>query len=181
MKENKEKIVYAYVVADLLHVGHVLALENAKKLAGPDSKLIVGVLTDKATMEKKPKPILSFSERFELIKALRCVDAVVAQETYSPLPNVKTIKPDILMESSSHTEESLKEAYELAKEIGFEIRIMPYFPEQSSTNIKENVLTSWKKPENQNHEQSQQPQQTPQQIELNKSMQDKIQQNNYGS
>jgi len=56
------KIVYAYVVADLLHMGHVLFLENAKTFAGSDGKLIVGVLTDEATMEKKPKPTLPLIE-----------------------------------------------------------------------------------------------------------------------
>ncbi len=140
----KETIVYAYVVADLLHAGHVLALENAKKLAGPDSKLIVGVLTDEATMEKKPRPIISFSERMELIKALRCVDCVVAQDTYSPLKNVLKIKPNVLMESDSHSEEDLRETRKVADSIGCKVQIMPYFPEQSSTNIKERVVRFWK-------------------------------------
>ena len=75
------KIVYAYVVADLLHMGHVLFLENAKTFAGSDGKLIVGVLTDEATMEKKPKPTLPLSERMKLVQSLKCVDITVAQDT----------------------------------------------------------------------------------------------------
>lgn len=134
------KIVYAYVVADLLHTGHVLALENAKALGGKDGKLIVGVLTDEATMEKKPKPVLSFSERMRLIKALECVDMVVPQKTYSPLPNVKMMKPDILMESESHLESDLLEMQEIAETLGFKIVVTPYYPEQSSTNIKEKII-----------------------------------------
>ncbi len=47
------KIVYSYVVADLIHIGHLHALENAKAIAGEDGILIAGILTDKATMEKK--------------------------------------------------------------------------------------------------------------------------------
>lgn len=150
MPEKKEKIVYAYVVADLLHVGHVLALENAKKLAGPDCKLIVGVLTDEAVMEKKSRPVLSFSERRKLIESLRCVDCAVAQTTYSPVGNIRTIKPDILMESDSHSEEDLKETKKVAEEIGCKVQIMPYFPEQSSTNIKKNVVNEWETNPNQN-------------------------------
>lgn len=137
------KIVYAYVVADLLHIGHVLALENAKKLAGPDGKLIVGVLTDEATMEKKPKPILSFNERRKLIESLRCVDCVVAQKHYSPNYNIQVIKPDVLMESDSHTDEDLKETQRIADAIGCKIQKMPYFPEQSSTKIKDMIAVSW--------------------------------------
>ncbi len=141
--EQKEKIVYAYVVADLLHIGHIRALENAKNLVGLEGKLIVGVLSNKATMEKKPRPILSFGERFELIKALRCVDCVVAQDTYSPNENIKKIKPDILMESDSHTEEDLRETEKIANAIGCKIQIMPYYSEQSSTNLKNSVAIQW--------------------------------------
>ena len=138
------KIVYAYVVADLLHMGHVLSLENAKALG---DKLIVGVLTDEAVMEKKPKPVLSFSERMRLVKALKCVDCVVAQKIYSPLENVKTIKPDILIESDSHSEEDLEETKKIADSIGCKVIVTPYYPEQSSTKIKENVTKNWKNEE----------------------------------
>ena len=69
-------IVYAYVCADPLHEAHVLAMENAK---GMGDKLIVGVLTDDAIMEKKPVPALPFTERLRAVKGLRCVDAVVKE------------------------------------------------------------------------------------------------------
>lgn len=96
------KIVYSYYVLDIVHKGHLLMMKNAKAIAGEDGKLIVGILTDKAVMEKKPKPTMSFEERIELASAIKYVDVAVAQETYSPLPNVMKIKPDILMESTSH-------------------------------------------------------------------------------
>ena len=132
------KIIYSYVVADLLHIGHVLALENAKKLNG-DCKLIVGVLTRNAILEKKPAPVLSFSERRKLVESLKCVDCVVAQDTYSPIKNIQTIKPDVLMESDSHSEEDLKETYKVAESIGCKVQVRPYFPEQSSIKIKEKI------------------------------------------
>jgi cytidyltransferase-like protein len=146
------KIVYAYVVADLLHTGHVLALENAKKFAGEDGILIVGVLTDEATMEKKSKPTLSFSERRKLIDSLKCVDCVVAQNAYSPIENVKKIRPDLLMESDSHSEEDLKETRKIVESIGCKIQVMPYFPEQSSTRIKDSIKNNIVDPNNLNKE-----------------------------
>ncbi|MFH1593047.1 MAG: adenylyltransferase/cytidyltransferase family protein [Candidatus Woesearchaeota archaeon] len=133
------KLVYAYVVADLLHIGHVLALENAKALAGEDGRLIVGVLTDEAAMEKKPKPVLSFSERMRLIKSLKCVDVVVPQKTYSPLTNVKLMKPDVLMESESHSDKELIETHKLAEVLGFKVIVTPYYPGQSSTTLKKKI------------------------------------------
>lgn len=53
-------IVYSYYVLDIVHDGHLEMLENSKAIAGPDGKLIVGILTDEAVMEKKPRPVLPF-------------------------------------------------------------------------------------------------------------------------
>ena len=133
------KIVYSYYVLDLIHKGHLLMMKNSKALAGKDGKLIVGILTDEAVMELKPRPIISFDERFDLANAIKHVDLVVAQETYSPLPNVKKIKPDILMESSSHTDEAIEDAREVMESIGGKVIVIPYYPSQSSTSIKEKI------------------------------------------
>jgi bifunctional ADP-heptose synthase (sugar kinase/adenylyltransferase) len=70
------------------------------------------------------------------------VDLAVAQETYSPLPNVKKIKPDILMESSSHTKEAIEDAREVMKDIGGKVIVIPYFPTRSSSKIKNRVKRS---------------------------------------
>lgn len=134
------RIVYSYYVLDIVHRGHLKMMENAKAIAGKDGKLIVGILTDEAVMEKKPKPILSFDERFDLANAIKYVDLVVAQETYSPLPNVKKIRPDILMESSSHTDEAIEEAREFMESIGGKVIVIPYYPPQSSSEIKRRII-----------------------------------------
>ncbi len=139
------RIVYSYYVLDLVHRGHLKMMENAKAIAGKDGKLIVGILTDEAVMEKKSKPIISFDERFDLANALKYVDLVVAQDTYSPLPNVKKIKPDILMESSSHTDEAIEEARELMESIGGKVIVIPYYPPQSSSDIKNSIIEASKK------------------------------------
>ncbi len=133
------KIVYSYYILDIVHRGHLKMMENAKAIAGKDGKLIVGILTDEAVMEKKSKPILSFDERFDLANALKYVDLVVAQETYSPIPNIKKIKPDILMESTSHDEKVIEEAQEVMESIGGKVIVIPYFPSQSSSNIKNQI------------------------------------------
>lgn len=133
------KIVYSYYVLDIVHTGHLLMMKNAKAIAGKDGKLIVGILTDEAVMEKKPKPVLSFPERMELAAAIKYVDAVVAQKTYSPLPNVMKIRPDILMESTSHDEAEIEKARKYMKSIGGKVIALPYYPAQSSSHIKRAV------------------------------------------
>ena len=134
------KIVYSYYVLDIVHKGHLKMMENAKSIAGDDGKLIVGILTDEAVMEKKKRPILSFEERFDLASAIKYADLVVSQETYSPLPNVMKIKPDILMESTSHDESDIKESEKIMESIGGRVIVIPYYPMQCSTKIKENII-----------------------------------------
>jgi len=133
------RIVYSYYVLDIVHKGHLLMMKNAKAIAGDDGKLIVGILTDEAVMEKKERPTLAFEDRVELAGAIKYVDVAVAQETYSPLPNVKRIKPDILMESTSHDEAAIEEAREYMESINGKVIVLPYFPSQSSTEIKNKI------------------------------------------
>ena len=133
------KLVYSYYVLDIVHKGHLLMMKNAKSIAGKDGKLIVGILTDEAVMEKKPRPTLTFEERIELASAIKYVDVAVAQETYSPLPNVKKIRPDILMESTSHSEEAIEEAREVMESINGKVIVLPYLPSQSTTLIKNSI------------------------------------------
>jgi len=132
-------IVYSYYCLDIVHTGHILMMKNAKALAGKDGRLIVGILTDKAVMEKKSKPILPFKERFELAKAIKYADLVVAQETYSPIPNCKKIKPNILLESASHSEKDLIKSQKELKPYGIKIITLPYYPLESSTRIKKKI------------------------------------------
>jgi D-beta-D-heptose 7-phosphate kinase / D-beta-D-heptose 1-phosphate adenosyltransferase len=132
-------VVYAYVCADLIHEGHILHLENAKKLG---DKLIVGVLTDEAVMEKKKQPILSFRERLRIIGALRCVDVAVAQHQYSPIENIKAIQPSVIAESTSHQGYSYLE--EIPRISTAKMVMLPYYPIQSSTGIKMKIVEEWK-------------------------------------
>ena len=119
---------YAYVVADIFHIGHLRHLLNCKAMC---DILIVGVLTDEATMEKKPLPIIPFEERIQIVSALECVDVVVAQETYSPKDNVNSIKPDYLFESANHDDPHINTHGETL--------VMPYYPSQSTTKIKKKI------------------------------------------
>ena len=64
---------------------------------------------------------------------------VVAQGTYSPIPNVKNIHPDILMESSSHQEKEVEENKRVMSELGGKVVITPYYPMICSTDIKKKI------------------------------------------
>ena len=134
------EIVYSYYVLDIVHRGHLLMMKNAKQIAGPNGRLIVGIVADEAVIKQKGRaPILSFSERLELAQSIRFVDVVVEQSEYSPINNLKMLKPTILMESDSHSESQIKEGEEFMKKSGGRIITMPYFQGQSSTSIKNKI------------------------------------------
>jgi len=126
---------------DLLHTGHLLMLKNSKAIAGPDGRLVVGIVSDEAVEQQKGRPpLLSFRERLELAQSIRYVDLAVQQVEYSPLENVKKINPDILMESESHSDAQLQASRELMNSISGKTIVMPYYPGQSSTQIKRKIL-----------------------------------------
>jgi len=133
------KIVYSYYCLDIIHPGHLLQMKNAKRLAGKDGISIIGILTDEAVMEKKSRPIISFDERIAIAESLGCADLIVPQDTYSPHPNCLKIRPDILMESASHSDELIEQSRKVMREIGGIVIVTPYYPTQSSTNIKERI------------------------------------------
>jgi len=142
--DHEKRIVYSYYVLDIVHRGHLLQMQNAKAIAGKDGISIVGILTDEAVMERKPKPILNFDERMLLAQAIKFNDFAVAQDTYSPLPNVKNIRPDILMESSSHNENDIDEGRRVMAKLGGKVIVTPYYPIISSTKIKEEIRRNQK-------------------------------------
>ena len=126
------------MVADMFHIGHLKALQNAKRQG---SYLIVGVLTDKACMEKKERPIVSYEERKAVLKSIGIVDQIVIQHDYSPLNNVKRIKPDILMECNTHVEFP---ANDYVESYGGKVVVTKYYKPQSSTKIKNKILKCYR-------------------------------------
>lgn len=95
---GKPKVVLASGVFDLLHLGHVRFLEEAKRAGGTNAKLIVVIAKD-STVEKMKgrKPIMSEDQRQALVQALRVVDeAVVGFEGLEIGEVIEKIQPDII-------------------------------------------------------------------------------------
>ena len=136
-------LVYSYFVLDIVHRGHLMMLKNSKAIAGPEGRLIVGIVSDQAVKDKKGKsPTLNFSERLELAASIKYVDLVVGQMDYTPYENIKHIAPYILMESESHSEAQIERGRQIMSDLGGRVIVMPYFNEQSSTLIKSKISQS---------------------------------------
>ncbi|MEM3577523.1 MAG: adenylyltransferase/cytidyltransferase family protein [Candidatus Bathyarchaeia archaeon] len=97
-ERKKRKIVLASGVFDLLHLGHVKFLEEAKKAGGENAELIAIVARD-ATVEKRKgkKPIMPESQRRALVESLKVVDeAVLGYEEFDIGKVIDKIKPDVI-------------------------------------------------------------------------------------
>ena len=97
-KTRTQKVVLASGVFDLLHLGHVRFLEEAKRAGGENAKLIVVIATD-STVEKMKgkKPIMSEDQRRALVESLKVVDqAVLGYEDLDIGEVIGKIKPDVI-------------------------------------------------------------------------------------
>lgn len=129
-------IVYSYVVCDLIHRGHLRALQQAKALG---NYLIVGVLTDEATMAYKRRPVNSFEERAEMVANLKCVDRVMKQESLDPTENLKKLNADIL--THSHEEGEDFPGADYMASVGKKAIRTEYYHGQSTTDIINRILS----------------------------------------
>jgi FAD synthetase len=151
-KEGKEqKIVLASGVFDLLHLGHVKYLEEAKKVGGPNAKLVVIVARD-STVEKRKgtKPIIPENQRTALVDSLKVVDeAVLGYEDFDIEKVIEKIRPDVIaLGYDRHDVEQTVKDY--VKKKGLKIKIVKIgkFGEDeldSSSKIKQKIIKHFKR------------------------------------
>ncbi len=96
--KKKKKVVLASGTFDLLHLGHVRFLEEAKKAGGKNAELIVIVARDNTVKARKgKKPIMPEDQRRALVESLKVVDeAILGWEDFSINKVIERIKPDII-------------------------------------------------------------------------------------
>ncbi len=91
--KNKKKIVYVPMGADIIHSGHLNILKHARKYG----EVIIGLFTDSAIAEYKRLPLISYEQRYDIIKNIRGVSRVIAQETWDYSKNLNKIKPNYVV------------------------------------------------------------------------------------
>jgi len=124
-KMKKKTIVLASGTFDLLHLGHVRFLEEAKKAGGENAKLIVIVARD-STVEKRKgtKPIMPEDQRRALVESLKIVDeAILGYEGFNIEMTIEKIKPSII--AVGHDQSGIEKAVrDLVDEKGMCIQIV---------------------------------------------------------
>lgn len=133
------KIGYTAGVFDLFHIGHLNLLKNASSLC---DKLIVGVSTDELVEYKNKKSVIPQRERMEIVRAIDCVDCVVAQKDMDKLAMWKRLKFDVMFVGDDWFQTPKWE--EIEKNLssnGVKTIYFPYTNGTSSTLINNVLLT----------------------------------------
>lgn len=148
---RKRTIVLAAGVFDVLHLGHVKFLEEAKKAGGRNAELVVIVARDKTVENRKgEKPVISENQRRALVESLKVVDeAILGYEEFDIGKVVEKIKPDVI--AVGHDQKNISDnVKKVVAERGMKIRVVKIgkFGEDelnSSSEIKRKIIELYKR------------------------------------
>ena len=140
LKAKNKTIVTTNGCFDILHVGHVRYLEQAKSYG---DILIVALNSDKSVKKIKGenRPINNENDRAEVLSALRSVDYVVLFDETSPIDLLLKIKPDVHTKGADYNIETLPEAKGII-EAGGRIEFIPFVQGKSTTAVIEKMKQS---------------------------------------
>ncbi len=128
-----ERIVFTNGCFDILHVGHISLLEEARRKG---ERLIVGLNSDESVRRLKGplRPVVAEQERARVLAALSSVDAVVIFEEDTPLRLIETIRPDVLVKGGDYTEDTVIGAHEV-RACGGRVELIPLVGNISTSRL----------------------------------------------
>lgn len=129
------KTVFTNGVFDILHPGHLMLLEKAKKLG---DYLIVAIDSDRHTREiKRGRPINNQEFRKKILEAIRWVDKVVIFDDLETM--IAKIVPDILVKGGDYKKSKVV-GRSIVEYYGGKVVIIPILEGYSTTNIINKVI-----------------------------------------
>ncbi len=141
LKSQNKKIVTTNGVFDILHIGHVRYLRQAKKLG---DILIVGINSNSSVkrLKGKNRPINNEKDRAEVLSALECVDYILIFSEDNPIQWLSQIKPDIHVKGGdykTHPEKIIEK--EIVEKNNGKIIILDKVQGVSTTETIEKILS----------------------------------------
>jgi D-beta-D-heptose 7-phosphate kinase / D-beta-D-heptose 1-phosphate adenosyltransferase len=132
-KAHGEKIVFTNGCFDILHVGHIQYLQQARLLG---DRLIIAVNDDASVKRLKgeERPINSLSNRMLLLAALDRVDWVVPFSEDTPLRLIEAIRPDVLVKGGDYTIDQIVGSKEVLS-WGGKVCVLPFHEGHSTTRL----------------------------------------------
>ena len=133
------KLVVTNGCFDILHLGHVIYLENARNLGGA---LLVGLNSDAATRQLKGpgRPVNAEADRAAVLAALASVDGVCIFAEKTATRFLAAARPDVYVKGGDYTLETLsQEERRTVEAAGGKIVIVPFVPGKSTTALLEKI------------------------------------------
>jgi len=139
LNEAGQKLVFTNGVFDILHVGHVRYLEDARALG---DALVVAINSDASVRQLKgdTRPLMNEDERAEIMAALRVVDYVTIFDDISPRALIAKLLPDVLVKGGDYALDEIhgREEVETA---GGRVVSLPFIEGVSTSGIIERIKT----------------------------------------
>ena len=132
-KASGERVAFTNGCFDLLHIGHITLLEQAR---GFGDRLIVAINSDASVRGLKGagRPVVSQQERARVLAALASVDAVVVFGEQTPLEVILATKPDVIVKGGDYSVDTVVGASEVMS-WGGEVKIVPLVEGVSTTQL----------------------------------------------
>jgi rfaE bifunctional protein nucleotidyltransferase chain/domain len=131
LRARRQRVVFTNGCFDLLHVGHVRFLREARSLG---DALVVGVNTDESVrlLKGEPRPLVPDDERAEVVGALESVDYVVLFAA--------ALRPDVACKGGDYDAEAVFPEAAAVRAYGGEFRTLGHTPRRSSTRLIADVF-----------------------------------------
>ena len=137
LRREGKKIAFTNGCFDILHVGHVRYLREAKKTA---DVLVLALNSDSSvrSIKGEKRPLVSEEERAEILAALEFIDFVTIFEELTPLELIVYLKPDVLIKGGDWPEDKVVGRDDV-KKWGGNVILIPEVKGKSTTNIVEKI------------------------------------------
>jgi D-beta-D-heptose 7-phosphate kinase/D-beta-D-heptose 1-phosphate adenosyltransferase len=128
-----QSIVFTNGCFDLLHIGHITLLEDARR---EGDRLVVAINSDASVCALKgpARPIVGERERGRILAALAAVDAVVVFGEPTPLRVIEALRPNVIVKGGDYSEETVVGAKEV-RSWGGRVKIVPTVEGFSTTKL----------------------------------------------
>jgi len=129
----RQTFVFTNGCFDVLHVGHVALLAEAKRQG---HVLLVGVNSDRSVQALKGegRPLQDETSRAAILAAMRDVDLVVVFDEETPLEIIRALEPDVLVKGADYTADQVVGKSQV-EATGGRVVLVPLVPDRSSSRI----------------------------------------------